>query len=250
MSEANKMAIAELSAELGCTVTVDDAHGTPCYTVPRDQWVTTAHFVKATWGAHFFDWLTAVDQMTDPADHGVDDHAGFDVTCHLAAPATSSQPLQRFLLRTRVPASDLTLSSLTTTFSGAAWHERETFEMFGIHFHDFHDVHDNELKPLLLPNGFEGNPLRKSFHLAARAIKSWPGAKEPGEGPGGSPSRRKMAPPGVPDPTWGPRQPGEVIEPQQSPRGRRGAKRASAGVRRSRKASDGSTSQKTGETND
>ena len=34
--------------------------------------------------------------------------------------------------------------------------------------------------PLLLPDGFEGHPLRKDFVLAARAAKPWPGAKEPG----------------------------------------------------------------------
>jgi hypothetical protein len=66
--------------------------------------------------------------------------------------------------------------------------------------------------PLLLPDGFEGHPLRKDFVLAARAAKAWPGAKEPGESDadvGASPGRRKTRPPGVPDPeTWGPRPPG------------------------------------------
>ena len=64
----------------------------------------------------------------------------------------------------------------------------------------------HSLRPLLLPDGFEGMPLRKSFQLAARASKPWPGGKEPGEGPGAA--RRRMAPPGVPDPaTWGNRDP-------------------------------------------
>ena len=38
-----------------------------------------------------------------------------------------------------------------------------------------------DLVPLLLPEGFEGHPLRKDFVLAARVAKAWPGAKEPGE---------------------------------------------------------------------
>ena len=54
------------------------------------------------------------------------------------------------------------------------------------------------------PPEFEGHPLRKDFVLAARVVKPWPGAKEPGEGHG-PPERPKRAPedarrPGV-DPT-------------------------------------------------
>ena len=71
---------------------------------------------------------------------------------------------------------------MTGVFAGAAWHERETFEMFGIEFAGFDDGSGLGLRPLLLPDGFEGTPLRKSFQLAARASKPWPGGKEPGEG--------------------------------------------------------------------
>ena len=80
--------------------------------------------------------------------------------------------------------------------------------MFGLGFDGFDDGTGLGLRPLLLPEGFEGTPLRKSFVLAARASKPWPGAKEPGESDAhgtGSPSRRKLLPPGVPDPSWGPR---------------------------------------------
>jgi NADH-quinone oxidoreductase subunit C len=78
--------------------------------------------------------------------------------------------------------------------------------MFGIGFEGFDDGSGLALRPLLLPDGFEGTPLRKSFVLAARASKPWPGAKEPGESQARAPGRRRVAPPGVPDPqTWGPR---------------------------------------------
>jgi NADH-quinone oxidoreductase subunit C len=86
-------------------------------------------------------------------------------------------------------------------YPGAAWHERETREMFGIAFTDPSDD-----RPLLLPEEFEGHPLRKEFVLATRVAKPWPGAKEPGEsGHGGPAKRQPMRPPGVPDPReWGP----------------------------------------------
>ena len=60
-------------------------------------------------------------------------------------------------------------------------------------------------EPLLLPDGFEGHPLRKDFVLASRVVKPWPGAKEPGEGPETVARRQPMRPPGVPAPgEWGP----------------------------------------------
>ena len=115
-------------------------------------------------------------------------------------------PVLHLLVRTRIPRDPPVLPSATTVYRGAAWQERETHEMFGIEF----DGHPG-LDPLLLPDGFEGHPLRKEFVLAARAAKPWPGAKEPGEGgaAGAAPSRRRMLPPGVPDPSWGPRPPGD-----------------------------------------
>jgi len=100
---------------------------------------------------------------------------------------------RHLLVRTRVPRVDPVLPSAVGIYRGANWHERETYEMFGVIF----EGHPN-LVPLLLPDGFEGHPLRKDFVLAARVAKVWPGAKEPGESGGGAPSRRKMAPPGVP----------------------------------------------------
>lgn len=150
-------------------------------------------------GYAYFDWLSAVDE--DP---------GLTVVCHLMD--VDGPVLRRLLVRTSLAApqdSVPSLASITDLFAGAAWHERETAEMFGLDFPGFGDEHGGELRPLLLPDGFEGHPLRKDFHLAARASKPWPGAKEPGEGEAStskrSPSRRRLLPPGVPDPSWGPR---------------------------------------------
>ena len=150
-------------------------------------------------GFRFFDWLSAVDRTDDAAA------PGFDVTAHLLDVGTPGA-LRGILLVTRV-ADGQPLDSVTGVFAGAAWHERETFEMFGIDFTGFDDGSGLAIRPLLLPDGFEGTPLRKSFQLAARASKPWPGGKEPGEGheSAKSPSRRRVQAPGVPPPEWGPR---------------------------------------------
>jgi NADH-quinone oxidoreductase subunit C len=150
-------------------------------------------------GFAFLDWLSAVDRTYDEAD------PGFDVVCHLYD-VREPGALRGLLLSTRVADGD-PVDSLTGVFAGAAWHERETHEMFGIEFAGYDDGSGLGLRPLLLPEGFEGTPLRKSFQLAARASKPWPGGKEPGEGheSARSPSRRRVQAPGVPPPEWGPR---------------------------------------------
>ncbi|HEX7188736.1 MAG TPA: NADH-quinone oxidoreductase subunit C [Actinomycetes bacterium] len=170
---------------------VESSFGQDTVDVPRAAWPDAVAVARGELEFTYFDWLTAVDQLDDA------DEPGFDVVTHLWSLARR----EHLLLRTRVPAPDPVLATVTGVFAGASWHERETFEMFGIVF----DGHPN-LVPLLLPDGFEGNPLRKDFVLAARAAKAWPGAKEPGESDGDAPSRRKNRPPGVPDPdVWGPR---------------------------------------------
>ena len=186
---------------------------TPCRDVPLEEWTAALSGARSE-GFDFFDWLTAVDETDAP------ESPGFDVVCHLMNSSTgqrSTDGLSRLLLRTRVPLGR-PAASVTGLWPGAAWHERETYEMFGIDFEGFDDGTGLGLRPLLLPNGFEGNPLRKSFVLTSRASKAWPGGKEPGEGGGDGgaesgaasghtekPGRRKVAPPGVPDSSWGPR---------------------------------------------
>lgn len=184
-----------IGAGIGADVTGESAYGVPCVDVPVASWIAALTAARDGLGFSFFDWLTAVDELDD----------GFAVVVHLFSVVTGDG----LLLRTRVPAQDPRLPTATGVFAGASWHERETFEMFGIDF----DGHPH-LVPLLLPDGFEGNPLRKSFLLATRAAKAWPGAKEPGESDagGGSPSRRKTLPPGVPPASWGPRPPAPAVE--------------------------------------
>ncbi len=142
-----------------------------------------------------FDWLSAVDELDE----------GFTVVAHL----WSTRRRHGLLLRARVPRDNPVVESVVDLYPGAAWHERETYEMFGISF-----ARHPGLRPLLLPPGFEGNPLRKEFVLASRVAKAWPGAKEPGESEAGVSKRAPMRPPGVPDPNeWGPLK-GKVPPPE------------------------------------
>ena len=122
----------------------------------------------------FFDWLTGVDELD----------AGVAVLAHVYSLAGRHHLLLRTLL-----AGEPRLATATGVYRGAAWHERETHEMFGVVF----DGHPG-LDPLLFPEGFEHVPLRKNFVLAARRDQDWPGAKEPGEDRGRA-RRRGRRPP-------------------------------------------------------
>ena len=167
---ARHLAGARCVAEDG-TVTID---------VPREDWLAALAFARDTAGCDFFDWLTAVDEQDK----------GLAVVVHLY----SIEDRQHLLVRTLVPPDDPVLPTATLLFRGAAWAERETHEMFGVVF----DGHPAPA-PLLLPEGFEGHPLRKDFPLAARAAQDWPGAREPGERAAPARPHRRLVPPGVPE---------------------------------------------------
>jgi len=63
-------------------------------------------------------------------------------------------------LKVRVEEEDLVVPTVTGVWAGANWHERETYDMFGITFSDHPD-----LRRLYMPDDFEHHPLRKDFPL-------------------------------------------------------------------------------------
>ncbi|MFJ3608870.1 NADH-quinone oxidoreductase subunit C [Streptomyces hydrogenans] len=194
--------------------------------VPVTDWLDALRTARDELGCTYFDWLSAVDEPG----------TGFRVCAHVVAVGDGAP--RRLLLRTTVPHEAPSLPTAIGVYAGAAWHERETHEMFGVVF----EGHPN-LTPLLLPENFEGHPLRKDFVLAARVAKAWPGAKEPGESHDGGPKRRQMLPPGVPDPNeWGP------LKGQLPPAPERPARGAAADrPRRTRTTTEGSATQPTTE---
>ena len=140
--------------------------------------------------------------------------AGFDVVVHLAGVGVVRGRRRRraapgCCVRTRVPEGT-PLASVTDLWPGRGLaRARDATRCSASSSTASTTAPTSGLRPLLLPEGFEGTPLRKSFVLAARASKPWPGAKEPGESDAslarsGSPSRRKLLPPGVPAASWGP----------------------------------------------
>lgn len=62
------------------------------------------------------------------------------------------------VLKVNLPREDARLSSVISIWKTADWHERETAEMYGIHFENHPD-----LRKLLLSANWEGYPLRKDY---------------------------------------------------------------------------------------
>lgn len=78
----------------------------------------------------------------------------FELNYHLV-----SIPLrQKVRLRVRLSGDDPVVDSLVPVWPGANWLEREIFDLMGIRFTDHPD-----LRRILLPDDWEGHPLRKDY---------------------------------------------------------------------------------------
>ena len=112
----------------------------------------------------FIDFVSGVDRGEE----------GFDIVTQLYSTTRRHQVRVKLACDREDPVAP-TISDL---YPGANWHERETWELLGIRF----DGHPQLVK-LLLPEQFEGYPLRKDFELMTRVAKPWPGEETTGEGP-------------------------------------------------------------------
>jgi NADH-quinone oxidoreductase subunit C len=159
--------------------------------VAAEEWTAAVQQARAD-GFTFFEWLGAEDLI-----------GRSDTMRVMLALRRLDRPGEVALLGVELPRTAPRLASIRTIFAGAAWHEREAAELFGVEF-----VGGQPGRLLLAPD-FVGTPLRKDEVLAARTAVAWPGAKEPGEsGDPGETSRRRLVPPGVPEPAlWGDREP-------------------------------------------
>ncbi|MPR00578.1 NADH-quinone oxidoreductase subunit C [Modestobacter sp. I12A-02628] len=103
---------------------------------------------------------------------GVDylDSGGPDVSevlrLHVVLHLTSMTYRRRVRLEVAVSAEDPHLPSVTGVYPTADWHERETWDMFGIVF-DGHPA----LTRILMPDDWDGHPQRKDYPLGGVPVE-------------------------------------------------------------------------------
>jgi len=74
-----------------------------------------------------------------------------------------SMPNKAYLtIKAQVPEDDLAIDSVMDIWVGADWRERECYDMYGIKFSGHSD-----LRRLLMPDDWDGFPLRKDYPLQA-----------------------------------------------------------------------------------
>ncbi len=86
----------------------------------------------------------------------------FAVVYHLFSPSAR----RRLTLKVPLEESDPVVPSIVTVWPAANWHERETFDMFGIRF----EGHPN-LTRILMPDDADFHPLRKDVPLGGEEIQ-------------------------------------------------------------------------------
>jgi NADH-quinone oxidoreductase subunit C len=130
---------------------VVEALGETTITVPREHIVAACEFLKQT---PSFDLNFLADLCG--SDCGPEEEPRFEVNYHLF----STTKHHRVRLKVLLNEDDAHVPTVTGVWRTANWHERETYDLFGVIF----DGHP-DLRRILLPDDWQGHALRKDFPL-------------------------------------------------------------------------------------
>jgi NADH-quinone oxidoreductase subunit C len=132
----------------------EESHGQRVAVVPADEWYEFAEAVKEA-GFDMCSDVTAVDWHRSRPDR-------FQVVANL----TSLGHRGRLRMITSLGRDDPRVASITPLWPGANFAEREVYDMFGIEF----DGHP-DLTRILMPDDWEGYPLRKDFGVGSVPVQ-------------------------------------------------------------------------------
>lgn len=104
----------------------------------------------------YFDFLACLSGV----DYGVEENM-FGVVYHLSSIPYKTQLVLKVKKHHDRNRQDLpSFPSVYSVWRTAEWHEREAFDLLGIHFENHPD-----LRRILLPDDWEGYPLRKDYKV-------------------------------------------------------------------------------------
>lgn len=136
----------EIQSAVGAFGAVSVAHNVVVCAIEPAQLIPAASALKNQLGFDVFLDVTAVDWPNDALR--------FEVVHHFY----STKNRIRVRLKCRVPESAPTVATLRDLYGSANYMERECHDMYGIKF----DGND-DLRAILLYEGFVGHPLRKDY---------------------------------------------------------------------------------------
>lgn len=126
-----------------------EALGEVTIIVPGESVAEVCAFLKSN---HEFNMLADLCG----ADRGPEEDPRFEVNYHLF----STIHHKRLRLKVLLSEDSPSVPTVVTVWKTADWHERETFDLFGINFEGHPD-----LRRILLPSDFDGHALRKDYPL-------------------------------------------------------------------------------------
>jgi NADH-quinone oxidoreductase subunit C len=144
---ANDALVQRLGSRFGKALTeTSDFRGDLSIVVDPNSVVEVARHLKEVEGFDYFLYAMAVDwPARDPR---------FTVVWEVRSLANKT----RIRIKTTASMPEPHVSTLTSVWPAADWHERETWDLFGVKF----DGHP-DLRRILMPDTWEGYPLRKDY---------------------------------------------------------------------------------------
>ena len=125
-----------------------DSFGMPVLELRADNLLALVTRLRGEFGFSLFLDVTAIDYP--------ERSPRFDVVYHLYSRSRNA----RIRLKVQVPEERPAVASLTGLYGSARFMEREAHDMYGIEF-----TGNDDLRPILLYEGFVGHPLRKDYPM-------------------------------------------------------------------------------------
>ena len=132
--------------------------------VPRDAWLETAEALLDD-GWNMCVDVTSVDYLLYGVDRELPDGVAPE-RFEVVASFVCHERRERIRARAQVPADDASIASLYAFYPGTDYLEREVYDLMGIAFEGHPD-----LSRILMPETWDGHPLRKDFAVGAIPVQ-------------------------------------------------------------------------------